>query len=893
MKNIKNIKNSRNNVFLSVIVLFLLVPSISHAANGDVLRATLANGLRVVIVENPLAPVVTTEVNYLVGSNEAPEGFPGMAHAQEHMMFRGSPGLSAAQLSNIVALMGGDFNADTQQTVTQYFFTVPKDDLDVALNVEAVRMRDVLDSQELWEQERGAIEQEVAQDLSSPDYLLSMKLLAEMFAGTPYSHDALGTRPSFQKTTGAMLKQFHDIWYAPNNAVLVIAGDVDPEKTLSKVRELFEPIPRRSVPARPAVTLQPLKAASIAFETDLPYGLAIVAYRLPGYDNPDFAAGAILADVLDSKRGNLYSLVPEGKALFTTFDGGALPKAGYGYALAAFPQVGDGAALVGMIKNIIAGYIKNGVPADIVEAAKRHEIADAEFQKNSVSGLAAAWSDAVAVEGRNSPDDDINAIRKVTMEDVNRVARQYLVNDTAVTAVLTPRPSGKPTASKGFGGKESFAPDEVKTVELPAWAKKAEAVPVLPMSKVQPVVTTLANGIRLIVQQERISPTVSVVGQVKNNDDLEEPLGKEGVSDVLGGLFSYGTASLDRLAFQKAQDDIAADITAGTSFSLRVLSDRFERGMELLADNLLHPALPESAFDVVRQETIGSLRGQFQSPGYLSKRALREALYPRNDPALRDATPESVATLSLQDVKSYYAKSFRPDMTTIVVIGKVTPEHARSVVEKYFAAWKAAGKKPQTDLPPVPPNKASVSAIPDASRVQDQVTLVETIGITRSHPDYYKLQLGNHVLSGAFYATRLYRDLRENAGLVYTVESFIDASKTRSLFGVVYACDPPNAPRARSLVEHDLRDMQTKPVSQEELRRAKILLIRQVSLNEASIDGIAGMLLSRSLEDLPLDESVKAAGQYLATTAEEVRDAFNKWIRPSDFVQITVGPGRD
>ncbi len=875
---------------LIVVLLACSVPIMSRAADTDVLRATLVNGLRVVIVKNTLAPVVTTEVNYLVGSNEAPEGFPGMAHAQEHMMFRGSPGLSAAQLSNIIALMGGDFNADTQQTVTQYFFTVPKDALDVALNVEAVRMQGVLDTQELWEQERGAIEQEVAQDLSTPDYLLSMRVLAEMFAGTPYAHDALGTRPSFQKTTAGMLKKFYDSWYAPNNAILVIVGDVDPQKTLAKVKDLFEAIPRRLVPTRPAINLQPMKSATIAFDTDLSYGLAIAAYRLPGFDSPDFAAGQILADVLDSRRGNLYALVAEGKALSTGFDGDALPKAAYGYALAAFPQGGDGNGLVMTMKKIIAGYVKKGVPADLVEAAKRHEIADAEFQKNSVAGLAAAWSQALAVEGRNSPDEDIEAIKKVTVEDVNRVAREFFVNDAAITAVLTPRPSGKPVSSKGFGGKESFAPQETRPVELPAWAKQAGTLPRVPVSQVNPVVSTLPNGIRLIVQPENISHTISVMGQVKSNDDLEEPAGKEGVSDVLGGLFSYGTKSLDRLAFQKAQDDIGADIAAGISFSLRVLSDHFERGLELLADNLLHPALPETAFAIVRQETVSSLLGQVQSPAYLSKRALREALYPKNDPALRDPLPETVASLSLQDIKSYYAKAFRPDMTTIVIIGQVTPERARATVEKYFGAWVAAGPKPATDLPPVPHNKPSASSVPDTSRVQNQVTLAETIDVTRSHPDYYKLQLGNHVLSGAFYATRLYRDLRENAGLVYTVESFLEAGKTRSLFSVSYACDPPNVSKARALVERDLRDMQTTPVTQEELQRAKTLLIRQIPLTEASTDSIARRLLSLSLEDLSLNEPVRAAGYYLETTAEQVRDAFAKWIRPADFVQITIGP---
>ena len=172
----------------------------------DVVCATLKNGLRIIIVRNNLSPVVATMVNYLVGSNEAPEGFPGTAHAQEHMMFRGSPGLSANQLADIIAAMGGMFDADTQQMVTQYFFVVPEEDLDLALHIEAIRMRGVLDSEKLWVQERGAIEQEVAQDLSDPEYVFYTKLLAAMFRGTPYAHDALGTLASFDKTTGPCLR---------------------------------------------------------------------------------------------------------------------------------------------------------------------------------------------------------------------------------------------------------------------------------------------------------------------------------------------------------------------------------------------------------------------------------------------------------------------------------------------------------------------------------------------------------------------------------------------------------------------------------------------------------------------------------------------------------------
>ena len=878
-------------VSLAVAALFLLPVSSRADADLTIARATLRNGLRVVIVRNALAPVVTTEVNYLVGSNEAPEGFPGMAHAEEHMMFRGSPGLSASQLATIDAALGGESNADTQQVVTQYFLTVPADDLDAALRIEAIRMRAALNSEDLWKLERGAIEQEVAQDLSNPQYIFYTRLLETLFADTPYAHDALGTRPSFDKTTGKMLDEFHRDWYGPNNAILVIVGDVDPERALALVRRHFGPISRRPVPPRAEVRLKPLKPAVIGIDTDLPYGLSAVAYRLPGYKSPDFAAGQVLADVLDSKRGNLYGLVPEGKALFAGFDGDALPEAAFGYASAAFPPGGDGPALVSEMKGIVARYLKDGIPPALVEAAKRREIADAEFRKNSVEGLAAAWSQALAVEGRISPDDDTEAIRKVTVADVDRVAREYLVNETATTAVLTPRPSGAQVSGNRFGGGESFAPERTKAARLPAWAKRVvTTMPVLPASRVNPADILLPNGLRLIVQPETISRTVTVSGQVRSNPGLQAPAGKEGVDRVLGDLFPYGTTTLDRLAFQEAQDNIAATVSAGKNFSLRVPTEGFDRGVRLLAENLLHPSLPEDAFRIVRRQVASAVAGDLNSPDYLARRALRTGLYPPGDPALRHATPATVGGLSLEDVRAYYGKVFRPDMTTVVVVGDVTPERAKEVVANYFGGWKAAGPKPKTDLPPVPPNAASSAAVPDASRVQDEVMLAETLGVTRRHPDYYTLQVGNHVLAGAFYATRLYRDLREETGLVYVVQSTLEAGKTRAEYFVFYGCDPGNVSRARALVERDLREMQTTPASADELRQAKTLLIRKIPLSESSVDGIAKTLLDLSQKELPLDEPVRAAERYRVITAEQVRAAFRKWVRPADFVQVTLGP---
>ncbi len=878
-------------LFLAVLLSARAAGPASAPAQSDVTRATLKNGLRVVIVRNTLAPVVTTEINYLVGSNETPNGFPGTAHALEHMMFRGSPGLSSAQLSNIIAAMGGHFNADTQQVVTQYFFTVPASDLELALQIEAIRMRAALNTETLWKQERGAIEQEVAQDLSNPQYLFYSRLLSVIFSDTPYAHDALGTRPSFQKTTGKMLRDFHRKWYAPNNAILIVVGDVDPTAALASIRRMFEPISRRAVPARPKIQLKPLKSTNFSIDSDLPYGVAAVAYRLPGYDDPDFAAGTVLADALDSQRGELYSLAAEGKALSAGFDAMALPKAGFGYANASFPQGQDSAALVAEMKRVIDGYVKNGISADLVEATKRHEIAEAEFRKNSISGLAREWSQALAVEGRHSPDDDIEAIKKVTAEDVNRVAKKYLLNDSAVVAIMTPRVSGNPVASQSSRpGTESFAPKGTKSVPLPAWAKRKLNPLDVPVSKVSPEVTVLANGLRLIVQRESISDTVSVYGAVKNRPELQVPKGKEGVDRILSDLFSYGSTSLDRVAFQEALDEIGAEASAGTRFSLRVLSEHFDRGMELLADNLLHPALPETAFKAVKPRTRQAVAGQLQSPVYLSQRAFLKAIYPENDPTWRQATPETVSSIELEDVRAYYEKVFRPDLTTIVVIGNIMPEQAKAAVTKYFGAWKATGAKPETDLPPVPRNKPTATTIPDQSRVQDDVTLGQTFELTRQDADYYPLQLAMNVLSGAFYSTRLYRDLRENTGLVYSVGAGLESSKTRSVFYVSYACDAPNVSKARTLVERNLRDMQARAITADELLQAKTLLVRGIPLSESSTGGIAGGLLDRALRDLPLDEPIRAAQRYKDLTANEVQAAFSKWIKVDGLVQIVLGP---
>jgi zinc protease len=383
---------------------------------------------------------------------------------------------------------------------------------------------------------------------------------------------------------------------------------------------------------------------------------------------------------------------------------------------------------------------------------------------------------------------------------------------------------------------------------------------------------------------------VSVFGHIRNRPETEAGPQQQGVAQLLDPLLDYGSEQLDRLAFQSALDEIGADEHPGTDFDVEVLSQDFDRGVALLADNQLHPALPAAAMAVVSKQLVQIVAARNRSPGYLTQRSLRAALFPPDDPSLREATPEGVRALSLDDVRAYYRRVFRPDLTTIVVIGHISPEQARATIEKYFGEWSADGPKPDTDLPQVPVNGASSVAVPDASRVQDNVILAQNLALTRSDPDFYALELGSAVLGGGFYSTRLSIEMRKNTGLVYSVGSTLQAGRTRGAYYIQYACDPQNVGKAANIAVQELRSMQSAAVGDDELLRVKALLLRQIPLAEASIEGIAHGLIERRDLDLPLDEPWLAARRYIQLTPVEVQAAFNKWMRPDDLVRVTQGP---
>jgi len=544
------------------------------------------------------------------------------------------------------------------------------------------------------------------------------------------------------------------------------------------------------------------------------------------------------------------------------------------------------------VRAILARVARDGVPAELVAAAKLQERRQTEFQKNSIEGLASAWADALALYGLESPEQDLERIEKVTVADVNRVARQYLKLDEAVSAVMLPKGSGKPvnSGSGGFGGQENISLGEAKPTPLPDWAQAAVNRLTVPAVTSHPVVSHLPNGITLVVQPEDVSDTVSVFGHIRSRPEVQAPPGQEGISNLLGELLSYGSQSLDRLAYQRALDAIGAESRAGTDFAAMTLTSGFERAVALLADNELHPALPAQALTIMRPQFAQLVASRNRSPGYLTQRSLRGALFPPMDPSLRETTPASIQGITIDQVRAFHAATFRPDLTTIVVIGRVTPEKARATIEKYFGAWTATGPRPDTDLPAVPANAPATIAVPDGSRVQDQVMLAQSIALTRNNPDYYALQVGSAVLGGGFYSSRLSIHLRKEAGLVYSVGSNLQIGRTRGIYMIDFASDPQNVTKAAAMAIQDVRGLQNQPPGADELQRTKALMLRQIPLSEASIDEIARGIITRDDLGLPLDEPTIAARRYIQLTPQDVQAVFKKWIRPGDFVRVSQGP---
>ncbi len=267
-------------------------------------------------------------------------------------------------------------------------------------------------------------------------------------------------------------------------------------------------------------------------------------------------------------------------------------------------------------------------------------------------------------------------------------------------------------------------------------------------------------------------------------------------------------------------------------------------------------------------------------------------MLPVGDPELRVPTVSGIQALTLDDVKAYYEKTFRPDLTTIVVAGNVTPAAARAAVEREFGAWHASGALPDVELGPVPLNPPGEVRL-SLPVGQDSVMERQIVELARTDPQIYALLLGNAILGGGTLGpeqSRLFRDLRQNAGLVYSIASRLAGRRERYELSIEFACLPANEPRISSLIDAEIHRLQVEPAGSFELSLVKASTVRQAVIADSSIDSIGRTLLDDAAAGLPFNQRQIDAQKYLATDAHAIQAAFAAYIHPQNFVRIIEGP---
>jgi zinc protease len=860
-------------------------------ASAAVMRATLANGMHVILLPNKLAPVATTIVSYGVGSDD--DTMPGIAHATEHMLFRGTTNLSAGQLADIAARMGAEYNAATTFQSTLYYYKLPSPYVDVALRIEADRMSHAAIRASDWATERGAIEQEIRAQESQPLAAVGQKLRQTFFAGTPFATASGGTVPSFEKMTADDIRAFYRAWYRPSNATVIVAGDIDPNRTLEYVHRQFDGIPDAAVPERKPIDVQPLASSTVDATIDFPVGFGALAYRLPGSNDPDYAASQVLVGVLGSGRGALTDLTAEGKTLAVLSLGSSFPEMGASFLLAIPAAGGTPQSAQALVSGVLDDYRKNGLPPELIEASKTRLLSEQAYREASISGLGFAWADAIAGH-HTTPDALHDALANVSADDVNRVLRTYFTPEHRLSVIITPKPSSTMPKTSPSAGLEHVGFTPTMHEPLPAWAQVALKAPLrAPWDDTGARSHRLPNGLYFLTRRQTTAPTVVVRGVIRTSPELYEPKGKDGVHAIVDELLAWGTATYDRKAYNAQFDAIAASARLGTGFTLTVQSKDFERGMELLADGLVHPALAPAAFAIVQANEKQNVALANKLPKTKAALAQRLALYPPGDPRRRDTTDRTIAAVTLDDAKRYYKFAYRPDETALAIVGDVTPERAASAVTKYFGPWRATGAPPTFRYPALArkATKSETVTVKVPTNVQSEVTLKQVFAMHRGDADYVPLLLANTILSGEGTGSMLFEELRTRRGYVYSTDSDFSVNRNEAEFSVSFASDPKNVGRANAAVVAMIKRLQRRALPEVELQRAKALLLAERVLPLDSYNGVADDMLRGARDGNALASEAWFWAALLQTTPAQLQHALRR-IDADHFLRVIVEPDR-
>ena len=851
-----------------------------HAAKPRVTHVKFANGLDVAVVENHAAPLAQVAVWYGIGSADDPPGRAGLAHALEHMLYRGTHVLSGAAEDELDARLGIEANARTDYETTSFHQLVPVERVELAMRIEAARMRGALLRERDWKVERGVVMAEMRSRRSPRSRMLRDAVRQMVFRGTPYAHDPGGTLGDVSRITVADMRAAYHRAYTPHNATLVVTGDVVPGRVVALARAIFGPMPGgAAMPASPDE--RPVRrGGTVRLNTPGSETLVDIALESPDMTG---SAEAIASEVLDPAHDALsLPLVTLGPCSSYNLVEDTQANAGLYHVICHLEPGADPrepVALFGAIVRTLADKHRRPV----FDVARRAVAAKVDTIPDDLEGEANYFGSSIA--GGSNPN---HARYAASDAEIAAMLRRW----STPIAVGIMSPSGTVTVSGAAvpaPATNGDAPhgDDAPAAPLPAWARSAMSQSVaLHDERRSPSWFALPNGVRLAVQRRTGSKHV----YVRAGFDDAHLFGRigNGVGRVAGSIFVAGSRRWPELRITDAADAHAMSIDLDAESNANGFATDLPLMLDILADAWRAPRIDARYVRSARRAAIREADRFAHNPDSLAVTILTHRL---DDPDARDPAPaadQRHADTSERAVRAFFRMHVRPERAWLAVVGDVDPATVYRQVTRALAGWHVA---PADSRPSAEPAAAALRVRPAVRRVRvpRAVTrvLLGTTAPKRRDPDHDGMTLLDTVLAGAM-ETRSMRAIRFRRGLAYSVSSSYDDEAGR--FFVGFQCAPSDRAAATALLRSALDDLAVHPPSADELDRARGKLIGDALRAQGSADGMLDALTTAA-RDRRGDEGLRELGaRYRAVGSSDLARIARAYLDSRRFVEVDVGP---
>lgn len=882
-------------LFLSLLSLLIMTSQVYAKSNNMNLTDStkeyiLENGLKVLIKEDHTAPIYTQALFYKVGSRNDLEGQTGIAHYLEHMQFNGTKTRPKGAISEEIEKRGGSFNAATSTDFTMYYMTLPAEgNLDFSLELEADRMRNSILNTEEAEREKRVVLAELAGGENNSMTLLFRDVLKAAYPEHPYGRPIIGWKKDVENITAENLREYYDTYYQPNNAVLILVGDLNTEEVLEKVKNTLGKIPASNKPI-PQIEALKNKPAKQIVEVQSPSQSSLITFvwNAVSFKDKDYVPLSVLSAILTN--GSLSrlekALVDTGKASYV----GSSMRQGIDpfsfYILAGTSNDGDLKEIQRIIQSEIEEIQKNGISEEELKRVKAKAETSFLFGLEDSAGMASqlGFFELLAGDWKKTFTWS-QEIEAVNIDQVKKVANKYLKPENLVIGTLINDHSGKAPIAPAFAGNHEIAHYK---------APSASEVPVAKGIKAETIV--FKNGLKIILRPNSNNPVIAIAGTIDAGEVFDEDL--IGVSTVTGLMLERGNAKYERDEFNIAIENIGAEIEISpekdfVSVSAKARSKDYDQLLELLALSLIKPSFDQEELDKLKMQILLDLKQSQDDLNALGKIAIYQNLFPKTHPYYEPnlaAQMESVQKLKVEDLKNFHKKFYGPKRTILSISGDFEKKEILDSLNKHFENWssKQAGDKFQVATIPISEPK-QIQAIEVPGKSQALIIMGHNGEVNRSHPDFYALLVANDILGGgSTLSSRLGTKVREEAGLVYTIRSAMSMSRGAGPFLIQMGVSPDKVNKAIELTKAELQRFYEGNITDQELERAKNYRRGYfISNNLTSNENIALSLSQYALWGLDLNTINEYPEIIKKLTKEDIVRVSQKYLSP-DKLQIVV-----